>query len=86
MRAVATDGHRLARIEVPMPEGAAAMPGIIIPRKTIGELRKLCESSRRKRAGGLVGNQNPLSMRQRHAGFQTHRRHLPGLRTRHPLR
>ena len=45
MRAVATDGHRLARIEVPMPEGAAAMPGIIIPRKTIGELRKLCESS-----------------------------------------
>lgn len=44
MRAVATDGHRLARIELPMPEGAAGMPGIIIPRKTIGELRKLLES------------------------------------------
>jgi DNA polymerase III subunit beta len=43
MRAVATDGHRLARIEVAMPEGAGGMPGVIIPRKTIGELRKLIE-------------------------------------------
>ncbi len=45
MRAVATDGHRLARIEIPMPEGAAGMPGIIIPRKTLGELRKLVEDA-----------------------------------------
>lgn len=43
LRAVATDGHRLARIEIAMPEGAAGMPGVIIPRKTIGELRKLVE-------------------------------------------
>lgn len=43
MRAVATDGHRLARIEIAMPEGAAGMPGVIIPRKTISELRKLVE-------------------------------------------
>ncbi len=43
LRAVATDGHRLARIEVPLPAGAAGMPGIIIPRKTIGELRKLMD-------------------------------------------
>ena len=43
MRAVATDGHRLARIEVKMPDGAGGMPGVIIPRKTIGELRKLIE-------------------------------------------
>ncbi len=43
MRAVATDGHRLARIEMPIPEGAAGMPAVIIPRKTIGELRKLIE-------------------------------------------
>ena len=43
LRAVATDGHRLARVEMPMPEGAAGMPGIIIPRKTVNELRKLID-------------------------------------------
>jgi DNA polymerase III subunit beta len=45
VRAVATDGHRLARFEMVLPEGAAGMPGIIIPRKTIVELRKLAEES-----------------------------------------
>lgn len=45
LRAVATDGHRLARFEMPLPEGAAGMPGIIIPRKAIGELRKLAEDA-----------------------------------------
>lgn len=44
LRAVATDGHRLARVEVAIPAGAAGMPGIIIPRKAIQELRKLLES------------------------------------------
>ena len=43
LRAVATDGHRLARAEAPLPEGAAGMPGIIIPRKTVNELRKLID-------------------------------------------
>src|SRR5712692_2886445 len=43
IRAVATDGHRLARMEMPMPSGAAGMPGIIVPRKTVLELRKLIE-------------------------------------------
>ena len=43
LRAVATDGHRLARFEMPLPEGAAGMPGVIVPRKTILELRKLIE-------------------------------------------
>jgi len=43
IRAVATDGHRLARVEMVLPEGAAGMPGIIIPRKTVLELRKLVE-------------------------------------------
>lgn len=45
LRAVATDGHRLARFEMPLPEGAAAMPGVIIPRKAVGELRKLIEEA-----------------------------------------
>jgi len=41
LRAVATDGHRLASAELAAPETAAGMPGIIIPRKTVGELQKL---------------------------------------------
>ncbi len=45
LRAVATDGHRLARFEMPLPQGATGMPGIIIPRKAIGELRKLADDA-----------------------------------------
>ncbi|MEL6376435.1 MAG: DNA polymerase III subunit beta [Pseudomonadota bacterium] len=43
LRCVATDGHRLARIDAELPDGAADMPGVIVPRKTVGELRKLLE-------------------------------------------
>ncbi len=43
LRCVATDGHRLAQIDAPMPEGADGMVGVIVPRKTVGELRKLLE-------------------------------------------
>jgi DNA polymerase-3 subunit beta len=45
LRAVATDGHRLARVEEPLPEGAETIPGVIIPRKTVGELRKLLDEA-----------------------------------------
>ncbi|MEK6745616.1 MAG: DNA polymerase III subunit beta [Pseudomonadota bacterium] len=44
LRAVATDGHRLARVEVAVPAGADGMSGVIVPRKTIQELRKLLEN------------------------------------------
>ncbi len=43
LRCVATDGHRLARIDATLPEGAADLPGVIVPRKTVGELRKLLD-------------------------------------------
>jgi len=43
LRAVATDGHRLARLETPAPAGAAGMPGVIIPRKAVAEVQKLLE-------------------------------------------
>ena len=43
LKAAATDGHRLARVTVPRPEGAQGMPGVIIPRKCVGELRKLLD-------------------------------------------
>lgn len=43
LKAAATDGHRLARVTVPRPAGAEGMPDIIIPRKCVGELRKLLD-------------------------------------------
>ncbi len=43
LRAVATDGHRLAQVQLPLPSGAEGMPGIIVPRKTVMELHKLIE-------------------------------------------
>lgn len=43
LRCVATDGHRLARIDADLPPGAENMPGVIVPRKTVGELRGLLE-------------------------------------------
>ncbi len=41
LRAVTTDGHRLARVEIALPQGAADMPGVIVPRKAVAELGKL---------------------------------------------
>ena len=43
LKAAATDGHRLARVTVDQPEGAADMPDVIVPRKCIAELRKLLD-------------------------------------------
>ncbi|HYG25986.1 MAG TPA: DNA polymerase III subunit beta [Caulobacteraceae bacterium] len=45
LRAVATDGHRLALAEMPAPEGAAGSPGVIVPRKTVNEARRLLEDA-----------------------------------------
>ncbi len=45
LRAVATDGHRLAQFELPAPAGAEGIPGVIVPRKTVGEVQRLIESS-----------------------------------------
>ncbi len=43
LRCVATDGHRLARIDADLPDGAANMAGVIVPRKAVNELRKLLD-------------------------------------------
>ena len=45
LRAVATDGHRLALAEQGLPAGADAMPGVIVPRKTVAEVRKLIDGT-----------------------------------------
>ncbi len=43
LKAAATDGHRLARVTMPRPEGAEGMPDVIVPRKCVAELRKLLD-------------------------------------------
>ena len=45
LRAVATDGHRLARVQLDRPEGASGMPDIIVPRKCVAEVRKLLDEA-----------------------------------------
>lgn len=43
LRAVATDAHRLALTQIRAPEGSMEMPGVIISRKTVNEVRKLLD-------------------------------------------
>jgi DNA polymerase-3 subunit beta len=45
LRAVATDGHRLARVQMPLPEGAGGMPSVIVPRKAVNEIYKLIDET-----------------------------------------
>ncbi|MEM6913884.1 MAG: DNA polymerase III subunit beta [Pseudomonadota bacterium] len=45
LRAVATDGHRLARLDAPIPQGAEGMSGVIVPRKAVLELRRLLDDA-----------------------------------------
>jgi DNA polymerase III subunit beta len=45
LRAVATDGHRLALADHAAPQGAHGMPGVIVPRKTINELKRLLDDA-----------------------------------------
>ncbi len=86
LRGVATDGHRLARVEVPLPKGAGGDPGVIVPRKTVGEVRKLLDESDGSGRHRAFRHPHPLRQRQRHPGQQADRRHLPGLRAGHPDR
>jgi DNA polymerase-3 subunit beta len=46
LRVVATDGHRLACVESPLPNGAEKMSGVIVPRKTVAEVRKLLDDTK----------------------------------------
>ena len=46
LRIVATDGHRLACVESPLPAGAEKMSGVIVPRKTVAEVRKLLDDTK----------------------------------------
>jgi DNA polymerase III subunit beta len=48
LRAVATDGHRLALAETAAPQGSAGLKGVIIPRKAVAEVRRLLEDAPEK--------------------------------------
>lgn len=43
LRAVATDGHRLALAEISAPAGAEKLAGVIVPRKAVAEARRLVD-------------------------------------------
>jgi len=45
LRAVATDGRRLAMAEMPAPAGFPGGRGVIVPRKTVGEARRLLDDA-----------------------------------------
>jgi DNA polymerase-3 subunit beta len=62
LRAVATDGHRLAQAQLARPEGASGMPGVIVPRKTVLELGKLLDSSDGELTIGLSASKIRFSM------------------------
>ena len=83
-RAVATDGHRLARIELDLPDGAKGMPDVIVPRKCVAEIRKLLDE-----VDGPVEIQlstSKIRFKLGHAvpHLEADRRHLPRLQPRHP--
>ena len=56
LRGVATDGYRLACADCPLPEKAKTIPGIIVPRKTLAEIRRLLESDEKSIEIGLSKN------------------------------
>ncbi len=62
LRAVATDGHRLAQVEVPCPAGAEGIPGVIVPRKTVLELIKLIEDEEGSIDVGLSSSKIQFSL------------------------
>ena len=59
LRAVATDSRRLALAEMPAPRVATSAPGVIIPRKTIDEVR--CCRRRGESVTMAVSQQGPSS-------------------------
>ena len=62
LRAVATDGHRLAKAEIQAPAGSTGMPGIIVPRKTVGEIQKLLDDPDQTVEMGLSDTKIRLSI------------------------
>src|SRR3954449_2610993 len=62
LRAVATDGHRLAQFELALPGGASGMPGIIVPRKTVGEVQRVIEDNEAEVTVELSQGKTPFTL------------------------
>jgi DNA polymerase-3 subunit beta len=77
LRAVATDGHRLARYELELPEGAKDIPGVIVPRKTVAELRRLLEDGENAVEIGLSFGGVELTSKLIDGSFPDYQRVIP---------
>lgn len=64
LRAVATDGHRLARVETPAPAGSESIPGVIVPRKAVAEIQKLLDGIEDEVSIDLSANKIRVSVGQ----------------------
>ena len=84
LRAVATDGHRLARVEMPLPDGAAGMPG---RHRAAQDGRRAAQADRRSRRAPIEVALSDTKIRFAFDGhgadLEADRRHLPGLRAGH---
>jgi DNA polymerase III subunit beta len=85
LKAAATDGHRLARIVLPKPDGADGMPDVIVPGNAWPSFAS-CSTSRRHGRSLAVADQDPLRPWQRGPDQQADRRHLPRLQPGDPDR
>ena len=86
LRAVATDGHRLAQVELDAPGRRRRHAG---HHRAAQDRRRGAapdRGSRRRGRDRAVADQDPLHHRRRGADLQADRRHVPGLRPRHPGR
>ncbi|MGV3278965.1 DNA polymerase III subunit beta [Rickettsiales bacterium LUAb2] len=63
LRAVATDGHRLAIANAPLPTEADNLQGITIPKKTIDELSKVSEKINNNEEIEIASNKNMISFK-----------------------
>ena len=68
------------------PKGADEIPGVIVPRKTVGEVRKLLDESDGSVEIELSDTRIRFAFGDVTLTSQADRRHLPGLRARHPDR
>ena len=59
------------------------MPGVIVPRKTVGEVQRLIEDGEAEVSIELSQAKIRFTHRRRGADLEADRRHLPGLRPRH---
>ncbi len=86
LRAVATDGHRLARVETPAPQGSVGMPGVIAPRKAVSEVLKLLDEPSKEVRVEISTAKARFQFGDVVLDHQADRRHVSRLPARHPDR